>query len=152
VRGSDLDDRETLNLGCGRRYDVEAVNLDITRATNPDVVHDLEQTPWPFPDGRGGRIHIVVPHFSSVNAYTDLTHRGFFGWHSFDYLTGEHDHDYYTAVRFRTVRRRLWFEGPVNRRVVQRLAERWPDRYEQRWAWILPAWFLDIELEAIKPD
>ena len=25
-----------------------------------------------------------------------------------------------------------------------------PARYEQRWAWVRPAWFLRFELEAIK--
>jgi SAM-dependent methyltransferase len=174
--GADLDTRRSLNLGCGRQYDPRAINLDVTPDTNPDVQHDLEEMPWPFPDERfdrieaidviehlsnplaameqihriltpGGRVHIALPHFSSANAYTDLTHRGFFGWRSFDYLTGEHQHDYYTRAHFVMVRRRLWFKGRVGGRLAQRFAERWPDRYEQRWAWMFPAWFLDFELE-----
>jgi SAM-dependent methyltransferase len=167
---------DTLNLGCGKKRIAGAVNLDITADTGPDVVHDLEQVPWPFQDDQFGRVeaidviehlstplaamleihrvtrpegtvHIVLPHFSSGNAFTDLTHRGFFGYFSFDYLTGEHEHDYYTQVRFRMVRRHIWFKpGPVLR-VVHQLANRWPERYEQRWAWTFPAWFLDFELE-----
>jgi len=34
--------------------------------------------------------------------------------------------------------------------VVRRLANRFPKAYEERWAWILPAWFLYFELKAIK--
>jgi SAM-dependent methyltransferase len=173
-----LAGRDVLNLGSGKRYDDRAVNLDVTAATDPDVVLDLEQTPWPFPDDRfgrveaidviehlsdplaamteihritrqGGSVHIVLPHFSSANAYIDLTHRGFFGFESFDYVTGEHFHDFYTDLRFRVQRRTIWFKPGLVNRVAQRLAARYPERYEQRWAWIFPAWFLDFELEVL---
>ena len=98
---------------------------------------------------RGGTVEIVVPHFSCANAYTDLTHRSFFGWQSFDYLTGAHFHDFYSPHRFAIRRRRLWFKGGLVNRAAQRFAERWPERYEQRWAWMFPAWFLDFELEVV---
>src|SRR4051794_11474312 len=104
-----LEERRVLNLGSGKRYEPHAVNLDLSEGTSPDVVHDLEEVPWPFPDDRfervraidvlehlssplaaleeihritkpGGRVEIVVPHFSCANAFTDLTHRSFFGW------------------------------------------------------------------------
>src|SRR4051812_40680690 len=39
-----------LNLGCGRKHLPGAVNLDVTPDTSPDVVHDLNRRPWPFPD------------------------------------------------------------------------------------------------------
>ena len=35
-------------------------------------------------------------------------------------------------------------------RVIFRLANRWPQEYERRWAWMFPAWFLYVELEALK--
>jgi hypothetical protein len=41
-----------LNLGSGRKFRDDAVNLDITTRTNPDVVHNLNERPWPFPDDR----------------------------------------------------------------------------------------------------
>jgi hypothetical protein len=110
-----------LNLGCGRKKLPHAVNLDVTPDTDPDVVHDLNVRPWPFPDDRftevhahdviehlddllgvmaelhrvcrgGARVHVTVPHFSSPNAFTDPTHRHYFGWFSFDYFTGAHEH------------------------------------------------------------
>jgi hypothetical protein len=39
--------RRTLNLGCGRKYLPEAVNVDINPRTNPDISHDLNSLPWP---------------------------------------------------------------------------------------------------------
>src|SRR4051794_36479256 len=125
MNADSLAQRRTLNLGSGKRYDENAVNLDITPSTNPDVVHDLDESPWPFPDDRfdrveaidviehlasplaamgeihritrkGGTVLIALPHFSSANAYTDPTHRSFFGYFSFDYVTGENFHDFYT--------------------------------------------------------
>ena len=41
------------------------------------------------------------------------------------------------------------FERGLINRLVRRFANRSPDRYEQRWAWIFPAWFLVYELEVL---
>lgn len=172
---------ERLNLGSGHAYDEAWTNLDITSDTNPDVVHDLNVLPWPFEDDRfvevraidviehlddalatlielhrvcrnGARVMIVVPHFSSANAYTDPTHRRALGYFSLDVVTGEHTHDYYTRVRYRIRRREIVFtKRPINR-LVRRYAARRPARYEERWAWILPAWFIVFEVEVVKRD
>jgi SAM-dependent methyltransferase len=39
-----------LNLGSGPRRIDGYLNVDIVEASAPDVVWDLEQTPWPWPD------------------------------------------------------------------------------------------------------
>src|SRR5437879_3527931 len=60
---------DRLNLGCGLSRMSEAVNLDIVSETHPDVVHDLNCLPWPFPDN----------HFREVLAYDVIEHlEGFF--------------------------------------------------------------------------
>jgi predicted SAM-dependent methyltransferase len=170
---------ERLNLGSGRAYDPGWTNLDVTPDTNPDVVHDFNVRPWPFSDERfvevqaidliehlddafgalvelhrickaGAQVKIVVPHFSSPNSFTDPTHRRAFGYFSLDVVTGEHAHDYYTRVRYRMRRREIVFKRrPINK-LVRRYAARNPGRYEERWAWIVPAWFLVFELEVLK--
>lgn len=170
-----------LNLGCGRKHIPGAVNLDVTADTAPDVVHDLDVTPWPFPDGcfsevlaydviehlhdivaameqihrvsrDGAVVKITVPHFSCANAFTDPTHRHYFGWFSFDYFTGENEFPFYTRARFRRRRTQLIFVPNLVNKLAWRLANRYPRRYEQRWAWIFPAWYLYFELEVLKPD
>lgn len=171
--------RRTLNLGSGRKKVSGAVNLDITDRTDPDVVHDLNRRPWPFAEGQflevlahdviehlddvvatmeeihrvcadGAVVRITLPHFSSANAFTDPTHRHYFGWYSFDYFTGEHQFSFYTDRRFRRRESRIVFAPTLVNKLVWRLANRWPSAYEGRWAWMFPAWFLYFELEVVK--
>lgn len=179
-RSSALGRRTVLNLGCGTKHRADAVNLDVTSDTNPDVVHDLNVRPWPFESDSfeqvfahdviehlddvvrtfeevhrvcrpGAVVTITVPHFSSPNAFTDPTHRHYFGYFSCSYFTGEHQFSFYTRARFRTRRSQLVFHPSPLNKIVWRLASRWPAQYERRWAWIFPAWFLFFELEVLKP-
>lgn len=170
---------DVLNLGCGRRRVEGAVNVDLTEETSPDVVHDLNVRPWPFPDDcfgevlahdvvehlaetietleeihrvcrDGARVKITVPHFSSSNAFTDPTHRHYFGRFSFGYVTGGHDLSFYSRARFVERSCRIIFHPTLVNKLVWRLANRYPEEYERRWAWLFPAWFLSVELEVVK--
>ena len=172
-------DRRVLNLGSGRTPKANAVNLDVTPATRPDVVHNLNKYPWPFPDDRfdavyasdviehlddvvaameeihrictpAAIVYLTVPHFSSDGAYTDPTHRHYFGAFTFDYFSESHELNFYSRSRFRNRSTQIIFRPTLGNKLVWRLANRFPRAYEQRWAWIFPAWFLAIELEAIK--
>jgi len=170
---------DRLNLGCGLKHEPDAVNLDITPATNPDVVHDLNRFPWPFPDNHfrevfaydclehldrfipameeihricrdGATVRITVPHFSCANAFTDPTHNRIFGFFSMDYLTGGNGTDFYTPIRFRKIASRMVFYPSLVNKAIWRLANRYPEKYEQRWTWIFPAWYLYFELQVQK--
>jgi SAM-dependent methyltransferase len=98
----------------------------------------------------GGTVLITTPHFSCANSYTDPTHRHHLGYRSFDYFTEDHVLRYYSAARFRISRRILRFHGGVLDTIVRRIAARWPDFYEHRLAWMLPAFYLEFELTAVK--
>jgi SAM-dependent methyltransferase len=172
--------RTKLNLGCGNKHLPDAVNLDVTADTSPDVVHNLNVRPWPFPDDSftevlaydviehlddiigtmeeihrvcrdGAVVKITVPHYSCANAFTDPTHRHYFGEQSFHYVTGEHNFSFYTRCRFRRRNTQIIFYQTLLNKIVRRLANRSPQAYERRWAWMFPAWFLYFELETIKP-
>jgi SAM-dependent methyltransferase len=171
--------KRILNLGSGLKPRPGAVNLDIVATTNPDVVHDLNVRPWPFDDGAfdeiwaqdviehlddvvgtmeeihrvssaGGVVHITVPHFSCANAFTDITHKHYFSYFSFGYFTGENEFPFYTPVKFAKRAAQIVFRPTLLNKIVWRLATRWPGRYERRWPWIFPAWFLYFELEVLK--
>jgi len=168
-----------LNLGCGNKYVQGAINLDVTGASRPDVVHNLNQRPWPFANDSfekllaydviehledisatmeeiqricrpGAIVHITVPHFSSANAFADPTHRHFFSKFSMDYFTSGHPTKFYSQARFVVRTARIQFYPTLVNKVVHRLANHYPEKYEKRWAWIFPAWFMSYELEVVK--
>jgi predicted SAM-dependent methyltransferase len=171
--------QRVLNLGCGNRKIGGALNVDRVSSVSPDVVCDLDVRPWPFANERfdqieafdiiehcadvvatmeeiyrlaapGALVRITVPHFSCANTYLDPTHRHQFGRGSFDFF-GENDRSFYTRARFKRRRAEILFRPTLVNKLVWRAANRWPDSYEQRWAWIFPAWYLYFELEALKP-
>jgi hypothetical protein len=95
-------------------------------------------------------VRITLPHFSCANAFADPTHRHCFSWFSFHYFTGENQWAFYTNRRFRSVSSHLYFYPSLVNKLIWRLANRYPEAYERRWAWIFPAFFLGFELEVIK--
>jgi hypothetical protein len=168
-----------LNLGCGNKHLNGAINLDRVPSVNPDILHDIEKFPWPFEKDRfdevyandilehcsdmvatmdeihrvcqkGAVVRITTPHFSAANSFTDPTHRYHFSYFSFHYFTGDHDFDFYTNKRFRSRGAQIIFYPSLINKLIWRLANRYPHAYERRWAWLFPAWFLNIELEVIK--
>lgn len=171
--------RSILHLGSGEKYDSHAINVDRVTSTRPDLVHNLDVTPWPLPSehfievrafdviehldnvvNTMEEIHrvckdkaivkITVPHFSSVNAFTDITHRHYFSSSSFNYFTGDNEFGFYTTCRFLKIRADIVFSPSLLNKFIWRLAQRWPQAYERRWAWMFPAWFLSFELEVQK--
>ncbi|MDQ6693477.1 MAG: class I SAM-dependent methyltransferase [Chloroflexota bacterium] len=104
-----------LHIGAGYKKVVGATTLDINPRVRPDVVWDLNNRPYPFPDDTfdvivcehvlehlqdvisvmeelhrilkpRGRAWVRVPHFSSLNFNTDPTHVHAFSSRSFDYM------------------------------------------------------------------
>jgi hypothetical protein len=174
-----LENCEVLNLGCGRKYVTGAVNVDVRAETNPDLLQDLNLVPWLFPDDHFKEVlaydviehlddtirameeihriccneavvRITLPHFSCANAYTDPTHRHYFGRFSFNYVSGEGDFAFYSSAKFRCRSSGIIFYPTLINKIVWRLANRYPAAYERRWAWMFPAWFLYFELEVLK--
>ena len=132
--------RGTLNLGCGNRPLLGAHNHDRRKhAPFVDTAHDLNQVPWPWPDGTfervvaedvlehlddvvgfmdeahrilkpGGLLRVRVPHYRSENAAIDPTHRRGFHPRSLEFFT-EEGHGLHTAYTDRRWRvLRQWEE------------------------------------------
>lgn len=95
-----------LNLGCGETVLPGYLGVDINPYFKPDVLHDLNEYPYPFTDDEfeevlarhiiehldepgqflvevyritkpGGKITIMTPHYSNVHSFSDFTHK----WH-----------------------------------------------------------------------
>lgn len=96
-------------------------------------------------DRRLGRAALLV-----VESFTDPTHRRFFSRFTFDYFNEAHDLSFYTPARFRLLTVQLIFQPRLLNKIVWRLANRFPRVYEERWAWLFPAWFVYPKLQAVK--
>ena len=48
-----------LNLGCGKDYIDDWVNVDLYDDSKCDVTHNLEEFPWPWDDGSVSEIRII---------------------------------------------------------------------------------------------
>jgi SAM-dependent methyltransferase len=168
-----------LNLGCGHKLLAGCLNVDYNASLEPDLVLDLDRRPYPLPRNHfehvyafdvvehladvagfmeevhailapGGVLEITTPHFSSANSFTDPTHRHHLSYFSFDYFTDGHPWNFYSAVRYTVAERVLVFPQGLVARLVARLANRRPEIYERRFAWIFPAWFIIVKLRAVK--
>ena len=170
-------DGRVLDVGCGSAKRPGAVGLDISPDTDADIVHDLDEFPYPIEDSSfdvvvmqdvlehvrepirvmdemhrilrpGGRVIVRTPHFSSALAYGDPTHRHYFSAMALRSLA-QPRFDHYTSRRFavRYVRIDLWL--PFRALGIQRLANRFPDTYEKYLAFRFPAMNLQAEYEVI---
>ena len=104
-----------LDVGCGNAKTAGALGIDSNPHTQADVIHDLNQYPWPLPESGfdrivcshivehvadmvgfmqevhrvarpGASVEITTPHFSNRFSYTDPTHLRHLGLRSFDYF------------------------------------------------------------------
>lgn len=65
IEGGRFDDVGVLDLGAGENPHPDAeTRVDIQPSPGVDVVHDLDETPWPFADGSAEMIviHHVIEH------------------------------------------------------------------------------------------
>lgn len=106
-----------LDVGGGHDKYPGSMSIDFNPAAKPDILHDLNKTPWPFKDNEfdmvysarciehlldpqkimdeiyriakpNARILIILPHFSSRLAWTDIEHKHAFCINSFRRYTG----------------------------------------------------------------
>ena len=108
-----------LDLGCGKKKRHGTIGVDFNASTNPDIVHNLNEFPYPFNTASidkvimdntlehlqdlisvmeeiyrivkpGGSVKIITPYFRSVWASADPTHLHFFSTISFTFYDPNH--------------------------------------------------------------
>ena len=122
-----------LDVGCGVNKFEGAIGLDNNPRTGADVIHDLGEVPYPFPDNEfdliiashvvehvpdvmafigelhriakpGGHIRIAAPHYSNADWANDPTHRNHINSYTFNtFQPGRQVFDFYTDVQLRPV-------------------------------------------------
>lgn len=173
---------QTLHLGCGMEKTPSSIGVDINPDSTADVIHDLNVFPYPFPANRfttvvadnilehldnlvkvmeeiyritkpGAKIYIKTAHFTSVDSFTDPTHKHFFTSRTFDYfIPGTDLYKYhYSQAKFKKVRVVL---GPTTEnlflKTVLAFINRFAKFYESRFAYIFPVGVISYELETLK--
>jgi SAM-dependent methyltransferase len=170
---------EILDLGCGLAKHPGALGVDNDPGVLPDVLHDLDQYPLPLPSDhfrlvhcqdvlehiqdvgkflreihrvsrKGARVEIRTPHYTSWYAYNDPTHRHAFGYFALDRFTDTPGDSHRSSPLFRYVSREILFPRAHRLLGVARLANAFPARYEQMFAFLFPAENLCYELEVLK--
>jgi SAM-dependent methyltransferase len=131
-----LGQPKILELGCGRNKHPNAVGIDRIALPGVDVVHDLNQYPYPFADNTfddvyaihviehldsvlavmeeiyritkpNGRVTIITPHHSDAISWQDPTHKWHLNSYSFSYFEPSYHTNYYTKARFRIKNREV---------------------------------------------
>ncbi len=165
-----------LNIGCGDDYRKGWINLDYNDKYETDVIHDLNNFPYPFKKEeldyiycshilehvddffktlkellkilkKKGTLHIVVPHFSNGNGYNDLSHKRFFGWFTFKII----ESDYYQEdFNFEIVKQRFNFLSREHY-ILNKLfwwVNLMPKKiYERFFCWIFPMGEIELILK-----
>lgn len=167
-----------LDVGCGSAKTPGAVGLDISPDTHADIVHDLDAFPYPIEDDSfdqillqdviehvaepvrlfeelhrvarsGARIQMRTPHFSSVLAYGDPTHRHYFSTIAIRSLA-EPRFAHYTDVRFRVVHVTLDMWLPYRASGLAAIFNCFQDAYEKYLAFIFTTMNIRAEFEVLK--
>lgn len=185
--------KRILDVGCGLCKIKGAIGVDCRHSPGVDIVSDLDYLPWPFADNSfdgaicrhslahlksvigaveelhrilrpGGILEILTPHFSSFNAFTDVTSRRFFGYRSMDYFCPNRQlfRYRYSRAAFELVEVRISFRqaavfdpdrrkpNPMMAVGIEPLINRFPHFYEHFLAFVLRASELYYRLRVIK--
>lgn len=174
-----------LELGCGFTKAPGAFGVDIIAGSAADLIHDLDVFPYPFENSAWDRIlckdvleHVAdflktmeeiwrvgspgaivevrAPFMSSVNYYSDPTHRRAFTSRSFDYfIQGTPAFRLgYSKARFEMIHCEYDSEDRPLRRGFHRWALDWANRnkaeYENRYAFLYPLYNIFFKLRVVK--
>ena len=170
---------DTLVIGSAGKRHPEAVTLDIEPRHKPDVVHDLNITPWPFQDNQfekiichhvlehlegfnsalaelhricrpEGEIYIEVPHFSSWMA-NDPAHKLRFNYFSIDAFLADEDPGYLvTDFKFKLLEREVTFHRAFRRYFLDNIFNKFPRAYQRFWTYIVPAEHIKFRIRPLK--
>ena len=163
---------KTLDLGCGPRTKKDgAVGLDKRPAPHVDVVHDMNQFPYPFEEDefdwiemshiiehidrplklmnevhriakRGATVRIITPHYSSQLSYGDFEHFHHFGYITF--LTLQN------TELFKIKKHKLYFTDVYRSIGIGLMANWFPRQWEKYLGFIFPALYVEVFLEVMK--
>lgn len=172
-----------LHLGCGTRKVKGAIGMDINPRSTADLIHNLNKFPYPFPANYfetivaehilehlddlvkvmeeiyriakpKAQLYITSSHFSSVDSFTDITHKHFFTSHSFDYFIPSAPLYQLHYSRAKYIKKSIYL-GPKNTtnpflKLILELINSVAHLYEARLAFMFPVGVIYYHLEVDK--
>lgn len=177
---------KVIELGCGNAKTPGAFGVDFNPRSQADLIHNLNSFPYPLPENiadkvicrdvlehldhfieaveeiwrickPGALVEITGPFMSSVNFFSDPTHKRAFTSRTFDYFiegTEVRKHRYSDAT-FELVSVEYDPEERARRRGFHLWALNWANankrKYEERYAFLYPLHTVHFILRAIKP-
>lgn len=171
--------KKILNIGCREDIQKNTINLDRVKLKDVDVVHDLNKTPYPFPNETFDEIHayrilehlddkikpmkelnrilktngilkIKVPHFSASNTYSHPEHKQYYSFQSFLFYQDMTNN--FWDFKFRTIKRKLIFgkKYQIYNYILQPIFNKIPHAWENTFLrGLFPAHTLYTELRKI---
>ena len=163
-----------LDVGCGPVSKKEgSIGLDKRAAPHVDVVHDLNQFPYPFTDDEfdwvemshiiehvdrplnlmnevhriakhGATVRIITPHYTSQLSYGDFEHFHHLGYITF--LTLQN-----TGL-YKIKKHKLYFTDVYKIFGMSLIANWFPRRWEKYLGFIFPALYIEVFLEVVKTE
>lgn len=155
------------------------VGIDCRHFEGVDVIHNLDIFPYPLETSAfdlvilqdvlehladvpsvmaevhrisapGGEVRIRTPHYSSYYAFGDPTHRHYFSSLALESFYSQSGSTYVPHIRFTLVERRILFPKIWRLLGVASLANRFPERWEQLFAFVFRAENLEFRLKILK--
>ena len=125
-----------LDIGCGNHKWPGSIGLDLVPLAGVDIIHDLNQFPYPFPSNtfdqvrvihviehiqsipktmeeihrvskHGAEVIIETPHYTDVSSWQDPSHLWHLNTQSFNFFLAEHASSYYSKARFEILSSRV---------------------------------------------
>jgi len=170
-----------LHLGSGRNIKKGFINLEIAKLKGVDIIHNLNEYPYPFKNNSFDYIlaeHIIehlnnwikcmeeiyrisknnaivdieVPHFASVSAFIDPTHKHYFSVNTFRYFDKEHEFNYYFKCKFQFIKGEITFPKhySVLKPLIKYFANKAQGFYESNFCYIIRPQYIKVKLKVIK--
>lgn len=172
-----------LDIGIRAPSTKNTIKIDRKIGMGINVLCDLNKYPYPFKDNSfqtiriwdylehlddivktteeiyrilqpNGIFKIMVPHFSNFYAFTDPTHKHFFGFKTMDYFvpTTKYYALGYTFAKYEIIQTTIGFPNEAKglKKLILKLINKFPGFYERYLAFIFPASSIYFELKALK--
>jgi predicted SAM-dependent methyltransferase len=162
-----------LDMGCGRSKIPGALGMDVDPQSQADIIHDLNQYPYPVKENTfdqifakhiiehldnprgflkevhrilkpGGVAFIETPHFSCRVAYSEPEHKLFYSYYMFVHLLSDLAKINY---HFKVLRQEITFYKLYKACGIKFLANKFPDTYERFWTYMFPAENVVLEVK-----